>query len=98
ILGNYCDEHEHPLGNNNLRFTQIPKDTRKYIARLLRFKVAPEHIVRSEKTSTFFTDPYLAPSAPSRSWTEFIQLCDICQIKKEIEAETIRLHLNDGQS
>lgn len=30
--------------------------------------------------------------------TEFIQLCDIRSIEKEIEAETVRLHPDDGQS
>ncbi|KAJ7270576.1 hypothetical protein C8J57DRAFT_1065834 [Mycena rebaudengoi] len=44
ILGAYSEEHNHPLGNANLRFTQIPEETREYIAGLLRLKVAPEHI------------------------------------------------------
>ncbi|KAK7055935.1 hypothetical protein R3P38DRAFT_3170599 [Favolaschia claudopus] len=46
ILGDYLDEHDHPLGNANLPFTQIPRETREYIAGLLRLKVDPDHIVR----------------------------------------------------
>ncbi|KAJ7739181.1 hypothetical protein B0H16DRAFT_1260250, partial [Mycena metata] len=38
VLGNYRDEHNHPLGNANLPFIQIPKETREYIAGLLRLK------------------------------------------------------------
>ncbi|KAK6996230.1 hypothetical protein R3P38DRAFT_2566036, partial [Favolaschia claudopus] len=46
VLGNYTDEHNHDLGNQNLRFTRISKETREYIAGLLRLKVSPNHIVR----------------------------------------------------
>jgi hypothetical protein len=45
VLGNYSDTHDHPIGNLNLPFVQIPKETREYIAGLLRIKVAPDHIV-----------------------------------------------------
>lgn len=45
VLGNYVDTHNHELGNANLRFTQIPKEIREYIAGLLRLKVSPDHIV-----------------------------------------------------
>jgi hypothetical protein len=45
VLGNYSSAHNHDIGNLNLRFTQIPKDTREYIAGMLRLKVSPEHIV-----------------------------------------------------
>lgn len=45
ILGDYLDEHDHALGNANLRFTQIPKETREYIAGLLRLGLEPDHIV-----------------------------------------------------
>ncbi|KAJ6575589.1 hypothetical protein DFH09DRAFT_865509, partial [Mycena vulgaris] len=38
ILGNYAQEHNHALGNANLPFMQISKDTREYIAGLLRLK------------------------------------------------------------
>ncbi|KAJ7900500.1 hypothetical protein B0H13DRAFT_1622405 [Mycena leptocephala] len=68
ILGNYRDEHNHALGNANLPFTQISKETREYIAGLLRLKVAPEHIVSCTKYAFLnFNYPlFLASSYPSR--------------------------------
>ncbi|KAJ7806691.1 hypothetical protein B0H14DRAFT_2381789 [Mycena olivaceomarginata] len=54
ILGQYSDIHDHPTGNENLRFTQIPKETREYIAGLLRLKVVPEHIVQVTFLDTLF--------------------------------------------
>ncbi|KAJ7618888.1 hypothetical protein DFH06DRAFT_941234, partial [Mycena polygramma] len=38
VLGNYSDTHNHDVGTANLRFTQISKETREYIAGLLRLK------------------------------------------------------------
>jgi hypothetical protein len=70
ILGNYRDEHNHALGNANLPFTQISKETREYIAGLLRLKVTPEHIVSCAKYIflflTFNDLLFLASSYPSR--------------------------------
>jgi hypothetical protein len=45
VLGGYSDAHDHPIGNANLPYVQIPKDTREYIAGLLRLKITPDHIV-----------------------------------------------------
>jgi hypothetical protein len=36
LLGMYHNEHNHPLNVNNLPFTQIPKETREFIAGRLR--------------------------------------------------------------
>ncbi|KAJ7927048.1 hypothetical protein B0H13DRAFT_1535982, partial [Mycena leptocephala] len=38
VLGAYNNDHNHELGNANLRFVRIPKDTREHIAGLLRLK------------------------------------------------------------
>ncbi|KAJ7681661.1 hypothetical protein B0H17DRAFT_942763 [Mycena rosella] len=48
ILGNYSSVHDHLLGNANLPFTQIPKDTKEHIAGLLRLGVSADHIVRGK--------------------------------------------------
>jgi hypothetical protein len=45
VLGQYVDQHDHPLGNDNLLFTRIPTETREYIAAMLRLKVSPDYIV-----------------------------------------------------
>ncbi|KAJ7175420.1 hypothetical protein C8R46DRAFT_835699, partial [Mycena filopes] len=95
ILGNYRDEHNHDLGNANLPFMQIPKETREYIASLLRLKISPDHIVLYDDDDLFdsdLDDNFVA------SRTEFIQLRDIRRIQKDIEAESVRLNPDDGLS
>ena len=47
LLGKYNDEHTHELGNQNARFTCLPKDTREEIERLLRLGVEPKKVVCS---------------------------------------------------
>ncbi|KAJ7113248.1 hypothetical protein C8R43DRAFT_903346, partial [Mycena crocata] len=100
ILGRYTDQHNHPLGAANLRFTRIPTETREYIASLLRMEVKQDAILRAVHRGAYdgdteFDDVNCA-YVPTRA--EFIQLSDIRRIAKDIEAETIRLHPDDGQS
>ncbi|KAJ7202556.1 hypothetical protein GGX14DRAFT_330437, partial [Mycena pura] len=38
VLGHYSNAHNHQIGNENLPYTQIPKETKEYIAGLLRLK------------------------------------------------------------
>ncbi|KAJ7368946.1 hypothetical protein DFH08DRAFT_659509, partial [Mycena albidolilacea] len=52
VLGCYSSNHNHPIGNNNLLYTQIPKETKEYIAGLLRLKVAPTHVASPDFTIT----------------------------------------------
>ena len=47
LLGIYDSEHNHPLGNENLRFTRISPATRDWIAGMVRMKVKTDHIVRT---------------------------------------------------
>ena len=46
ILGIYDLEHNHPLGNENLRFTHISPLTQDWIAGMVQMKVKTDHIVR----------------------------------------------------
>lgn len=46
VLGIYETRHDHPLGNENLRFTRISDETREWIAGMVRMKVQSDHIVR----------------------------------------------------
>ncbi|KAJ7110912.1 hypothetical protein C8R44DRAFT_533129, partial [Mycena epipterygia] len=101
VLGNYSAGHNHPIGNANLRFTQIPKDTREYIAGLLRLKVMPEHILHLIHQGVYDADDLFEndlTGGPVAHRAEFIQLRDIRRIEKDIEAETVRLHPDDGLS
>ncbi|KAJ6552239.1 hypothetical protein DFH09DRAFT_833175, partial [Mycena vulgaris] len=101
ILGSYTEDHDHPLGTANLPFTRIPKETREYIAGMLRFKMAPEHILKLLHDGVYNQDRLFDPDLDDGiavSRTEFIELRDIRKIQKEIEAETVQLHPDDGQS
>ncbi|KAJ6555866.1 hypothetical protein B0H19DRAFT_947528, partial [Mycena capillaripes] len=99
VLGNYAEEHNHPLGNANLRYTQISKETREYIAGLLRLKVSPSHILQLVHQGVYNQDDAFDNDDDSpAARNEFIQLQDIRRIEKGIEAEAVRLHPDDGQS
>ncbi|KAJ7673541.1 hypothetical protein B0H17DRAFT_1140875 [Mycena rosella] len=104
ILGKYCDTHDHLLGDTNLPYTQIPKETREYIAGLLRLWVAPDHILKLLHGGVYEDDGPLENDLDNTDNTgvttraEFIELCDIQSIQKDIEAETVRLHPDDGES
>ncbi|KAK6971284.1 hypothetical protein R3P38DRAFT_3242736 [Favolaschia claudopus] len=99
VLGNYTDEHNHDLGNQNLRFTRISKETREYIAGLLRLKVSPNHILHLIHGGVYHQDSLFdSDDTTTASRNDFIQLQDIRRIEKAIEAESIRLHSGDGES
>ncbi|KAJ7340844.1 hypothetical protein DFH08DRAFT_619576, partial [Mycena albidolilacea] len=101
VLGNYKDEHNHALGNENLRFTQISKEAREYIAGLLRLKVSPNHILQLIHNGVYNQDDFFGcdqDGKTSAARNDFIQLWDIRRIEKAIEAESVRLHPDDGQS
>ncbi|KAJ7511851.1 hypothetical protein B0H11DRAFT_1700081 [Mycena galericulata] len=101
VLGDYRDEHDHKLGNANLRFTQIPKETREHIAALLRLKLEPDHILRLIHQGVYDNDDLFERDLDSdfvAARTEFIQLRDIRRIQKEIQAESVRLDPDDGIS
>ncbi|KAJ7909815.1 hypothetical protein B0H13DRAFT_2329957 [Mycena leptocephala] len=103
ILGMYSAEYDHPLGNANLRFTQIPQETREYIAGLLRLKVSLNimwvlHLIHRGvyDNDDVFERDLDENFVAARS--EFIQLKDIRHIEKEIEAESVRLTPDDDLS
>ncbi|KAJ7163664.1 hypothetical protein C8R46DRAFT_902402, partial [Mycena filopes] len=114
VLGTYRAEHNHPLGHANLRFTRISKETREYIAGLLCLKVDAAHIVNRVPNYSGKPEFDLGPeisgwaevsvhgcnndTSTSAKRNEFIQLRDIRRIEKDIEAETSRLHPDDGES
>ncbi|KAJ6490439.1 hypothetical protein DFH09DRAFT_947897, partial [Mycena vulgaris] len=101
ILGNYSAAHDHSLGNANLPFTQIPTETREYIAGLLRLKVSPDYILKILHCGAYEGDEGFEHDLDDTlvaTRTEFIELRDIRRIEKQIEAETVRLHPDDGLS
>jgi hypothetical protein len=54
LLGKYCDEHSHKIGDKNLRFTQISNATCLCIAEWLCIGLTQDQIV----SHLLFTIPY----------------------------------------
>ncbi|KAJ7746841.1 hypothetical protein DFH07DRAFT_691342, partial [Mycena maculata] len=99
VLGSYMSDHNHPTGNANLPFVQIPKETREYIAGLLRQKIDPTHILSIIHGGVYDQDDlFERDETVKAARSEFIELRDIRRIEKEIEAENVRLHPDDGES
>ncbi|KAJ7745826.1 hypothetical protein DFH07DRAFT_725469, partial [Mycena maculata] len=96
VLGSYSSEHNHPTGNANLPYVQIPKETREYIAGLLRQKIDPTHILAIIHGGVYDQDDLFEHDETVNA--ELIKLRDIRRIEKEIEAESVRLHPDDGES
>ncbi|KAJ7784158.1 hypothetical protein B0H16DRAFT_1402021 [Mycena metata] len=97
VLGKYSQDHNHPTGNGNLRFVRIPAATREYIAAQVRNKVSPQHILELLHRRVYHFDAVFDCDTPADR-SEFIQLSDIRRIAKQIEAESVRFHPDDGLS
>ncbi|KAJ7214849.1 hypothetical protein GGX14DRAFT_392114 [Mycena pura] len=66
--------------------TQIPKETKEYIAGLLRLKVSPEHILKLVHRGVYDSDDIFEQDLDDASVaarTEFIQLRDIRALRKD---------------
>jgi hypothetical protein len=48
VLGHYEEQHTHPTGPENARFTRLPTETRIQIAKLLRSGISPKKIVSTD--------------------------------------------------
>ncbi|KAF8206761.1 hypothetical protein K438DRAFT_1475563, partial [Mycena galopus ATCC 62051] len=98
ILGRYKNEHSHPIGLQNLIYTNIPAAVFCRIEDDLRAGPHPE-IVLARAHGGVHTEqnlPVLLSQAPHHE--EFIKRRDVHLIQKKIEAETIYLDPNDGKS
>ncbi|KAF8168830.1 hypothetical protein K438DRAFT_1429353, partial [Mycena galopus ATCC 62051] len=98
ILGRYTKDHSHPIGSENLIFNRIPPDVRRQIEQDLRAGIRPS-IVLARARGNVHTEKNLstlASQAPRRE--EFIKSRDIHRVLKKVEAETIHLDAQDGQS
>ncbi|KAF8956365.1 hypothetical protein BDZ97DRAFT_1645306, partial [Flammula alnicola] len=96
ILGIYDLEHNHPLGNENLRFTRISPSTRDWIAGMVRMKVKTDHILAMLHRGT--GSSFSLDGVGHASRNDFLVKSDIRRIEKEIEAEDVRLDPDDGKS
>ncbi|KAJ7673456.1 hypothetical protein B0H17DRAFT_947186 [Mycena rosella] len=98
VLGCYTHEHSHPTGDANARFIRIPVDTRLRIAELLRMGVDRARVLQEVRGNVHTEDNLDGLRSHPSARNEFITAADIRQIEKDIEAETICLDAQDGQS
>jgi hypothetical protein len=52
VLGFYKSDHEHPIGDENLKYMRLDAETRQEIERMLRLGVEPKRIVRIPANSS----------------------------------------------
>ena len=60
VLGKYDEEHDHAIGEENLRFTRLWDNTKEHVMELAHAGVDSNAIVRSDYVARFSTDGYLA--------------------------------------
>ena len=70
ILGKYDEEHDHTIGDDNLRFTRLSDATRELVMQLARAGVHTKAIVRGDYVAYFSADGYLAKTCAGilRAW------------------------------
>ncbi|KAJ7206601.1 hypothetical protein GGX14DRAFT_568157 [Mycena pura] len=96
VLGNYNDNHNHALGNENLKYTHIPPPTLEYIASCLRRGISPDDVRHDLQKHTNLT---VHPSDITTCHREdFITLRDIRRIANSIKSEKWQLDFDDGRS
>ncbi|KAJ7926587.1 hypothetical protein B0H13DRAFT_2313305 [Mycena leptocephala] len=98
FLGRYTHEHSHPTGDANARFVRIPIETWLRIAELLRMGVDRARVLQEVRGNVHTEDNLDNLRNRSSACNEFITAADIRQIEKDIEAETILLNSQAGQS
>ncbi|KAJ7436515.1 hypothetical protein B0H11DRAFT_1754820 [Mycena galericulata] len=105
VLGRYTHEHSHPTGDANARFVRIPAETRLRIAELLRMGVDRARVLREVQGNVHTEDNLDGLRSRPCARSEYVvmplevhTIIDMSRFQKEIEAETIRLDAQDGQS
>ncbi|KAH9027891.1 hypothetical protein EDB85DRAFT_1846211, partial [Lactarius pseudohatsudake] len=87
VLGRYVSEHNHELGADNMVYTRLSDSARQQMKLMLVQKVDTQEIVRSVRAT-----------APDGSHNKFVDFSDVSRIARALDAETIRLHPEDGIS
>ena len=100
VLGLYQDTHLHPVGNENVKFTRLSKETHKEIEHLLRLGVDPAKVLEQIMGGKVTEDDLdsIRAGTTSTSRNQFATRADVRRIQKTIEEELIRLAAQDGAS
>ncbi|KAJ7589534.1 hypothetical protein C8J56DRAFT_784895, partial [Mycena floridula] len=99
ILAFYNDVHDHAIGNANLMYTRIRPDDRLRIVEMLRMGIEPKRVLREIQGDVHAEKNLKNLQNPDRTshHRKHITMADIHRILKNIDAETIRLHPDDGR-
>lgn len=98
VLGRYDASHNHEIGNSNVRFTRLHKDTRDEIERLLRLGVEPRRVLEQFQGKIYSEKNASNLRNEGAHRHEFCTRADVRRIEKTIEEESIRLAGQDGAS
>ncbi|KAJ7480565.1 hypothetical protein FB451DRAFT_1446379 [Mycena latifolia] len=98
VLGCYLNEHSHPTGDANARFIRIPEETRLHIVELLRMGIDPARVLKEVQGHVHSEDHLNELRSRPAARNEFVTAANVRHIQKDIEAESIQLGAQDGQS
>ncbi|KAJ3506163.1 hypothetical protein NLJ89_g7021 [Agrocybe chaxingu] len=98
VLGMYSENHSHPTGNKNSRFTRLRKETRQEIEQLLRAGVDPKEVLRRIQGNIYTEDNLSKLKEEGSRRSQFCTRADVRRIEKIIEEETVQLASQDGPS
>ncbi|KAE9406646.1 hypothetical protein BT96DRAFT_742295, partial [Gymnopus androsaceus JB14] len=96
VLGSYQATHNHAIGYENLRFTRISLESCELIAGDVQNGVSTDDIIKKLHANAYseFNESLQQPV----SRDSFITVRNVHRIKRAINAETITLASDDGQS
>ncbi|KAF8149018.1 hypothetical protein BJ912DRAFT_831475, partial [Pholiota molesta] len=98
VLGIYKDEHDHPIGNKNLRYTRLSNETREWIASMVRTGVQADCILKILHSDHLEQRSSSPSEVPTAHRNDYATLADVRRIEKLIEAEGIWFDKDDGAS
>ncbi|KLO03875.1 hypothetical protein SCHPADRAFT_812964, partial [Schizopora paradoxa] len=100
VLGKYTDSHSHPTGNKNLKFTRLSEATKRNIADMLEMRIELSHILKLVQGGFFHEGAEAPPDIDGVQIRRdtMVTMNDIIRVKRELDAQAIRLHKDDGLS
>ena len=98
ILGKYDEEHDHAIGDENLRFTKLLGTTKDLVMELARAGVHTKAIVRGNYFAYFSADGDLAKARARKNRDYHITTSDIVRFHQVVENQSMRHDDNDAIS
>jgi hypothetical protein len=103
ILGKYDSRHNHPLGDENLRYLRLSHKIRSLVMDMIREGTDPEAIMSHSLNTSFPSQrplqlKHIHESCKRMECNYHITTCDISCLRRIVENDKIRLDPNDAIS